>query len=185
VTVLSEGIRYFKIGYLSQPDLINEMYQKLEKGELYYRWGEQSGERNDFHKAYSYLMEAEDDILSEILLIRKYEKVLLSCVNVLKYELGEIVEVFNFLCNNKLKIELRDINFPKELSSKMNTFMDIEGQFQNNISNLTVALNNLELNGSYKEDRMRILENSEKSHSEVNEGIQAFYARVKEFLEKN
>lgn len=184
MTALSEGLRYFKIGYLNQPDLINDMHETLEKGELFYRWGEQSGERNDFHQAYEHLLQARDENLNEILLVRKYEKIIQSCVLILKYELGEIVEVFNFLCHNKLKIELRDINFPKELAKKMDDFIIIEEAFQQNISELTDSLNNIELSGSFKEDRMRILEISENSHSEVNEGIQAFYARVKEFLEQ-
>ena len=160
------------------------MHQTLEKGELFYRWGEQSGEKNDFHQAYEHLLKAEDENLNENQLIRKYEKIIQSCVYILKYELGEIVEVFNFLCHNKLKIELRDINFPKELAQKMNHFMEIEQFFQENISMLTDSLNNIELSSSFKEERMKILETSENSHSEVNEGIQAFYARVKEFLEK-
>ena len=185
MTVLSEAIRYFNIGYLNQPDLINDMHKALEKGELFYRWGEQSGECNDFHQAYEHLKLTDDENLNENQLIRKYNKILLSCVSILQNELREIVEAFTFLCSNKLKIELRDLNFPKELNSKMEVFLNLEKEFQDNISELTASLNNLELSGSYKEDRMKILELTEKNHNEVNEGIQAFYARVKEYIEKN
>lgn len=182
--LFSESIRYMNLGYFNDPDHLNENYQLLEKGLLYFSWGIQSHERNDFHQAFQHLTQVKDEFISEIQVLDRHIKLLSASLNILQFELKEVVDVFDFLNQNKLRIELRDLNFKKQIDDKINSFTEIEEECQKNILDITRSFNEYNFNETHMQKRIDFLVNFETDHNQINEGIQAFYIRIKEFIGK-
>lgn len=183
MSVVEEGLRYFGMSFMGIQDDSEKALEIFDKANLYYRWGRESGEKDDFHNAFKYYVQIEDAILEDEKVLEKYENLFGTMAQILQLELKKSVENFKFLTEHKLRMELRDINFPKELDNKMNEFIGMEEEIFNDSDVLKKAFSDYLLEkGADKEARKDILENYEKKLQEVHDGIEAFYLRIKEYV---
>lgn len=179
-----EAIRYLSIGYAGLPDKAAELRDAIDKASLYFRWGQESGEKDDYMNAFAGFNQVADEKLNEAELLDKYEKLLLSHIEIMRIELKDAVELFNFLCDNRMRIELRGIAFRMEVDVKINLYMDREEELQTLADKTKAGLLAGSLNDEHKDKRKKILEKFDREKEHINKGIEAFYNRIKEYISK-
>lgn len=185
MTLIEESLRYAGMSYFGIEDSQELVLQKLDRAELYYRWGRESGERDDFIQAAQAFSKVEDGLLDENRVLAKYEKELDSVLKIIQLGLKAAVEDFDFLCVNRLKLELRDIVFEQQLALKLYGFMDEEEARHVDAELSKQKLMELRLDDSRKESRKIILETFSAGLQELEQGIDAFYQRVKKYISEN
>lgn len=183
--MIKEAIRYLGIGYMDLADPLDEVYQRLDKANLYYRWGQQKGEKDDYIQAYDAYLSILNDNLDGESILSKYDNLLTIYLEVLKLELKEVVENFEFLCSHRLRIELRGIDFAVELNRNISKFLDREEFMQESADELKKELTDVPLNDSQKEQRKELLEIFDQQKEQVNSGVEAFYNRVRDYVSES
>ncbi|MBF0245100.1 MAG: hypothetical protein HQL31_07480, partial [Planctomycetes bacterium] len=105
-------------------------------------------------------------------------------IELLREELKEAVNWFNFLCDNRMRIELREKDFSKELDRKISDFMEAEEDLQGQSEMIKENFSKCALlSEASKAKRKELLGAFEKEKGKVDQGIEAFYGRVKEYVQ--
>ena len=182
--MLNEAFDYFGRSFWGLPNKENDLDIEIEKGRLYYKWGETSGELDDFQQSYDHLFHLEVPHLTPAKNLERCELLLNSLQNILKLRLQMASEIFEFLCENRLRIELRDMDFKKELHERTEEFMSFEESMVNQGEELKKFMLTLNLSDELKGQRKDLLENFDRGMKSVCDGLEAFYHRVKDYVRK-
>lgn len=185
-SLLKEAIHYVAMGYFGVEDKILQIRKSWEKARLYYRWGKESGERTDF---YQVLEELEHISVEEMqkggFTVQLFGLGLDSVLELLRIELGAIASWFDFFTANRLRMELREIVFSVELEKKMGEFIDREENIAKRAETMISRFNDVELTDKAREERRILLEEYEAERLKINQGIEAFYGRLKEYIQNH
>jgi uncharacterized membrane protein YheB (UPF0754 family) len=182
--MLKEALGYFGRSYCGLPNAQSDLDIQLEKGKLYHKWGQISGELDDFQQSYDNLIEVESDKLTPAKNLQRCELLLENLQNILKLRLKLASEIFDFLCENRLRIELRDLDFKKELHDRTEEFMAFEETMLTEGDELKKFMLSLSLDDQLKGQRKELLEAFDKGMKAVGDGLEAFYHRVKAYVLK-
>jgi hypothetical protein len=182
MSVLNESLNYLGESYWGIASNKEEQLKTLDKGNLYYRWGNEKGELLDYLQAFNCFRGLKLEGVPQKKKHEIYEKIFISLAQVLRLKLKKAVETFEFLCYQRPKIELRDLNFKKELNDIMVEFMDFEKNYFAELDQAKAELIEEELDDQFKNDRKELLDGAEAKIVEVEQGIQAFYQRVKTYV---
>lgn len=180
---LKEGMMYLGESYWGLPNQKNKMLKELDRGNLYYKWGHEKGELLDYLQSYDCFEKLDLEEQSSDLKFDVYSKKLDCISEILRIKLNKAVESFDFLCQQRAKIELRDLNFKIELNDVIVEFMEFEENYFAHLAENKASLVAEEFEDAFKEARKNLLESSESKTSEVEQGIEAFYLRIKEYVE--
>lgn len=184
MNLLQETASYLGMGYLDLPDDEHELREEINRANLYYRWGKESGQKDDFYQVLRGLETVDDAKLARRGgLLPKYDRMLDACLEILRLELKDAAFWFDFLCEHRMRIELREMSFGGELDRKIGDFMDREEGLQRRTDEIRGRLTEIhDLSDEDRESRKKMMENFETERKKVSEGIEAFYARVKEYV---
>ena len=175
---------YFGRSFCGLPNKESELDMEMEKGKLYYKWGESSGELDDFQQSYDHLFKVDAPALTPKINLERCDLLLNNLQNILKLRLKMASETFEFLCENRLRIELRDLDFKKELHERTEEFMAFEEAMVNQGEELKKFMLALTLTDELKGQRKELLENYDRGMKSVGDGLEAFYHRVKDYVRK-
>lgn len=182
--LLKESLFYLGRSYWGLPNQREEVQSHMDRGKLYLDWGHDSAELEDFEEAYQSLIKIPGEELNPDEDMARQSKLLLCITEVLQLRLRKAAETFEFLCESRLRIELRDLDFKKELNDRIVEFMDEEMEMLERSEGLKRSLSQMEVSENLKEKRMRILEEFEGKLKSVSEGMEAFYERVRDYIKK-
>lgn len=184
MNLINEAVRYLGMGYWNLPDEALAFRDALDRGNLYYRWGKEGGKRGDFYEALAGLSGIADEKLpTENMVLDKYNKLLDTLLEIMRLETTDAAYWFEFLCDNRARIELRDLSFADELKKKMSEFMDREENLQKNIEDIKSSFTHFQgFSDPLKEKRKTALADFEKEKGKVDRGIEAFYGRIREYV---
>jgi len=182
---LNDGLAYLGESYWGLPNTKEGKFKELDKGNLYYKWGLEKGELLDYLECFKCfsaldLRDESNDLKFDI-----YQKMLDCLSEILRLRLKKAVEGFDFLCLQRPKIELRDLNFKKEVNDIVVEFIDFEKVYFENLDEIKSNLIAEDLEDDFKERRKNLLESAEVKMSEVEQAIQAFYHRIKVYVEED
>jgi hypothetical protein len=181
---IREGLTHLGRAYWGLPDQRKRTENSVDRSELYFKWGRESGETDDFIQALHGLEDLNPQELSLMDNLHRHQRILNCIVEILRLKLRDIAEVFEFLCDHRGKIELRSLDFKQQLHDCICSFIDEEEVFFAQGERIKVSLAELELEEGYKSQRKEMLESFDLQIEEITEGLKAFYARVKEYAEK-
>jgi len=182
---LKDGLSYLGESYWGLPSNKEEKFKELDKGNLYFKWGLDKGELQDYLESFRCFKELDLREESNELKFDIYQKMLDCLSEILRLRLKKAVEGFDFLCLQRPKIELRDLNFKKELNDVVVEFIDFEKDYFENLDEIKSKLISEELEDAFKERRKNLLESADVKLSEVEQAIQAFYHRIKIYVEED
>lgn len=182
--VIREGLNHLGRAYWGLSDLKTRTEQSFDRSELYFKWGSESGETDDFIQALHGLEDLNPEELTLRDNLHRHERILKCIVEILRMKLRDIAEVFEFLCDHRSKIELRSLDFRQQLYDCVSSFIDEEEAFFAQGERIKNSLANIELGEDYKSQRKEMLESFDLQSEEITEGLKAFYARVKEYVNK-
>ena len=182
MSFLKDGLSYLGESYWGLPNTKEDQVKILDKGNLYFKWGNEKGELLDYLEAFNSFRGLDLSQESHSIKYDIYEKIFISLAEILKLRLKRAVENFDFLCQQRIKIELRDMNFKKELNNVMVEFMDFEKNYFTALDQAKVELIEEEVDDDYKDIRKNLIEGAEAKMVDVEHGIQAFYHRVKTYV---
>lgn len=182
MSVLKEGLNYLGESYWGLPGEKEEQLKILDKGNLYFKWGNEKGELLDYMEAFKCFRGLKLEDAPQNKKFEIYEKIFVSLAQILRLRLKKAVETFEFLCYQRPKIELRDLNFKLELNDIMVEFMDFEKKYFGELDQAKTELVEQELEDQFKNDRKELLDGADAKIVEVEQGIQAFYQRVKTYV---
>jgi hypothetical protein len=184
--ILNETLGYLGKSFWGIQDDHKSSELSMDRGELLHRWGEESGALDDYEQSYRSLQDMSEDILSSDDALKRYRMLFNDLLHMLKLRLRGASQVFEFLCEHRMKIELRDLDFPRELHIKIEEFMTIEEQLLMESQEIKTAFIQVDLPDPLVRERKKLLEGFEKQLSEIEDGIEAFYHRVHSYIkEKN
>ena len=184
MNVIKEGLSHFGRAYWGLPDHKTKTEQSFDRSELYFKWGNESGETDDFIQALHGLEDLDPDELTFKDNLHRHERILNCIVEILRLKLRDIAEVFEFLCDHRAKIELRSLDFKQQLFDCITSFIDEEETFFSQGERIKTSLADLDLEETFKSQRKEMLERYDRQSEEIEEGLKAFYARVKEYANK-
>jgi len=185
MNTLKEGLAYLGESYWGLPNQKGAKFKVLDKANLYFKWGVQKGELLDFLEAFNGFKSLDLSPEKSSLKFDIYEKILVCLSEILKIRLKKAVESFDFICLQRSKIELRDLNFKKELNEVISLFMDFEERYFVELDNAKLKLIDEDVEDHFKAARKNLLETADLKMAEVEQGIQAFYHRVKAYVEED
>lgn len=180
--VLNQGLNYLGESYWGLPNDKEDQLKILDKGNLYFKWGNDKGELLDYLEAFKCFRSLNLQNIDQHKKYDIYEKIFTSLAQILRLRLKKAVETFEFLCYQRPKIELRDLNFKVELNEIMLEFMEFEKNYFAELDRAKVELVEEEVDDKLKNDRKELLDGAEAKVVEVEQGIQAFYQRVKTYV---
>lgn len=177
-----EAIHYLGMSYMGLPDEVEGVNKILDKANLYSKWGSESGEKNDFYQSFHAFMQVDDQLLDDEVVMEKYEKMVSVFLEIMRIELKEVADVFSFLSESRMRMELRGVNFPEELNGNISKFIQTEEELQKKSDELKGKLVECELGDNFKDRRNELLEKLDAEKESINKGIEAFYNRIKEYI---
>ena len=182
--MLKEAMGYFGRSFCGLPNKESDIDIEMEKGKLFYKWGESSGELDDFQQSYNHLFNVEAPDLTQKMNLERCDLLLKNLQNILKLRLKMASEIFEFLCENRLRIELRDLDFKKELHERSEEFMAFEESMILQGEEIKKFMLTLVLADDLKGQRKDLLENYDRGLKSISDGMEAFYHRVKDYVRK-
>jgi hypothetical protein len=179
---LDQALSYLGRSFWGLRDPGAENQSFLDQGRRLYHWGNESGLLDDYEQSFSHLVKVPLEALSLTEALECHHMLFDNLIHMLKLRLKETCEVFDFLCVHRPKIEIRDLDFPKELHLKIEEFIKLEEQWLSNGQDLKKRLLGISLPESQINTRKNTLEHFERHLSEVEDGIEAFYHRVLTYI---
>lgn len=177
-----QALTYLGRSFWGLSDPHTDHQSSLDQGRRLYHWGNESGLLDDYEQSFDHLVEVPLEILSLTEVLECHQMLFDNLIHMLKLRLKETSEVFDFLCVHRTKIEIRDIDFPKELHQKIEEFIKLEEQWFSNGQDLSKRFLAINLPESQIKNRKDTLEHFERHLSEVEDGIEAFYHRVLTYI---
>ncbi len=185
MSVMHEAIRYAGMGWFGLPDPSAAELDNETRAQLYFKWGGQSNQKDDYYQCLKAYKEVPDENMDSPRLLKKYKLSLSALLELLKLELKDAVNWFDFLCSNRMRIEIREISFANELNVKIGSFLHVEEDLQVQFDGVCKAYTDIELEKDGDRDsRKRCLEEMVKQHKGICQGLDAFYHRVQEYVRK-
>jgi hypothetical protein len=183
--LLKETFGYLGRSFWGLPDGNKELQDALSRGRLYHGWGKESAELDDYEQSFDSMMEVSGLLALESGEdLERCETLLTDVLEMLRLRLKLASEDFEFLCGHRLRIELRDLDFKKELHEKIAAFMDYEEHILLKGEEVKSMVFAMDLQDQEKQGRKDLLESFDLGVQEVSAGIEAFYLRIKEYVEK-
>lgn len=182
--LLKETLGYLGRSFWGLPNDQKELQDSLSRGRLYHRWGKESAELDDYEQSFDSMMEVSGLDLDSAEDLERCETLLVNVLEMLRLRLKAASEDFEFLCDHRLRIELRDLDFKKELHLKVAEFMDYEERVFSKGEQVKAMVLAMDLQDEEKQGRKELLESFDKGVYEISDGIEAFYLRIKEYVEK-
>jgi hypothetical protein len=184
MTLVRDTLDYLGRSFWGLPNKSKELQDSLSRGRLYHGWGEKSGELNDFENSFENMNSVSELQLGTLEDLERCEILLENILSILKLRLKSASEDFVFLCDHRMRIELRDLDFKTELHQKVVEFMDYEERYLVESENVKQMLMSLELEDEEKHHRQELLEAFEKGLQDVCDAVESFYKRVKDYIAK-